>query len=91
MPNPKTDTVGTDVAKMVSELKKGKAAFKNDTGANVHISVGKVSFAPEKIRENIVAFLDALRKTKPSSSKGSFIKGVFLTTTMGPSIKVKAE
>lgn len=91
MPNPKTDTVGTDVAKMITELKKGKAAFKNDVGANVHISVGKVSFAPEKIRENIVAFLDALKKTKPSTSKGTFIKGVYLTTTMGPSIKIKAE
>ena len=91
MPNPKTDTVGTDVAKMVTELKKGKAAFKNDTGGNVHISVGKISFAPEKLKENIVAFLDALKKTKPSTSKGTFVQSVFVTTTMGPSLKIKVD
>ncbi len=91
MPNPKTETVGTDVAKMIGELKKGKAAFKNDDGANVHLAIGKVSFGPEKLKENYAAFMDVLRKTKPSSSKGSFIQSVYVTTAMGPSLKVKAE
>lgn len=88
MPNPKTDTVGTDVAGMVGALKKGKAAFKNDDTANIHQAVGKVSFSDEQLTENIAAFMDALRKVKPQSMKGTYIKSLYLTTTMGPSVKV---
>ncbi len=89
MPNPKTDTVGKDVKKMIAELKKGKAAFKNDDTANVHQAIGKVSFSEAQLKENFMAFMDALKKAKPSSSKGSYIKSLYLTTSMGPSIKVE--
>ena len=88
MPNPKTDTVSTDVKKMIGELKKGKIAFKNDDGANVHASVGKASFSEAQLKENILAFVDTIRKLKPNSSKGVYMKALYLTSTMGPSIKV---
>jgi large subunit ribosomal protein L1 len=91
MPNPKTDTVGTDVKKMISELKKGKAAFKNDDTGNVHISIGKSSFSADQIKENFYSFIDALRKIKPNTAKGTYLKAVYLTSTMGPSIKVNIE
>ncbi len=88
MPNPKTDTVGTDVAKMVTELKKGKISCKNDDTANIHQVVGKVSFSEQQLKENIVAFLDALRRAKPNTAKGTYIKALYLTSAMGPSVKV---
>lgn len=88
MPNPKTETVGPDVKKMVTELKKGKVTFKNDDGANVHLSVGKVSFTEAQLKENLQAFLDALIKAKPKSAKGTYLQNLYLTSTMGPSIKV---
>lgn len=91
MPNPKTDTVGTDVKKMVSELKKGKAAFKNDEGANVHQVIGKVSFTEAQLKENLMALLDALKRVKPSSAKGTYLKSVYLTSAMGPSVKVEVS
>lgn len=91
MPSPKTDTVGTDVKKMISDLKKGKAAFKNDDGANVHIGVGKASFSADQLKENIVAFTDVLKKLKPSSAKGTYMKAIYLTSSMGPSVKVSIE
>lgn len=89
MPNPKTDTVSPDVKKMITELKKGKAAFKNDDGGNVHQSVGKVSFTDVQLTENITAFLDVLRRIKPNSAKGTYIKSLYLTSAMGPSVKVE--
>lgn len=89
MPNPKTDTVGANIAKLIGDVKKGKAAFKNDDTANVHQAIGKVSFSSEQLNENYVAFMDALKKAKPGSSKGIYIKSVFLTSTMGPSVKVE--
>lgn len=88
MPNPKTDTVGKDVTKMVSELKKGKISFKNDDTANIHQVVGKVSFSEAQLKENVQAFLEALRRAKPSSVKGSYIQSLHLTSAMGPSVKV---
>lgn len=88
MPNPKTDTVDKDVAKMVSALKKGKAAFKNDDQGNIHQLVGKVSFEAGKLKENIETFVDALKKAKPSGAKGTYIKALYLTSSMGPSVKV---
>lgn len=90
MPNPKTGTVDKDVAKMVTDLKKGKVAFKNDDTGNIHASIGKVSFDATKLKENYESFMDALRKVKPNSSKGTFIKAVYLTSSMGPSVKVEA-
>lgn len=91
MPNPKTDTVGTDVKKMIGDLKKGKAAFKNDEGGNIHIGVGKASFTAEQLKENIAALLDVLKKMKPSSAKGTYMKGIYLSSSMGPSVRVSAE
>jgi large subunit ribosomal protein L1 len=91
MPNPKTETVGKDVGALVSALKKGKAAFKNDDGGNVHLSIGKASFSDDQLKENIVAFMDALNKAKPQSSKGTYIKSMYLTSSMGPSVKITLE
>ena len=89
MPSPKTETVTMDIARTVKELKKGKVSFRSDDSGNVHQIIGKVSFEPEKIKENFVAFMDALKATKPATAKGEFIKGIYVTSTMGPSIKVK--
>ncbi len=88
MPSPKTETVGPNLKKMVDELKKGKITFKNDDTANVHQTVGKVSFTEAQIKENLVAFLDALKKNKPASSKGTYIKNLILCSSMGPGIKI---
>lgn len=88
MPNPKTDTVNPNVAKMIEEQKAGKISFKNDNTGNVHMIVGKASFSSEKLAENIVAALDAIRKAKPQSSKGIYFKSVTLTSTMGPAIRI---
>lgn len=87
MPNPKTETVVTNVAKAVKEIAGGKIGFKNDNTGNVHVAVGKSSFDAKKIEENVKAFMDVLQKSKPENSKGVFLKTMFLTTTMGPSIK----
>ena len=91
MPNPKTETVGTDVKKMITELKKGKVTYKTDDTGNVHVSVGKVGFDTAKLKENFTAFMDSLKKAKPSSTKGTYIKALYLTSSMGPSIKVSVE
>lgn len=90
MPNPKTGTVDVNIKKIIEELKKGKAAFKNDDGSNVHIAIGKISFDDAKLKENYEAFLEALKKAKPNSAKGTYIKSIFLTSSMGPSIKIEA-
>lgn len=87
MPNPKTDTVGTQVEKMIKEQKGGKVAFKNDQTGNVHMVIGKVSFGPEKIGENLAVALEAVRRNKPSSSKGIFLRAATLATSMGPGIR----
>ena len=88
MPNPKTETVSPNVKKMIDELKKGKITFKNDDTSNVHVSVGKVSFSEAQLRENLVAFLDALKKAKPATSKGTYIKNLILCSAMGPAIRL---
>lgn len=87
MPNPKTETVGPDVKKMVEELKRGKLTFKNDDTANVHQIIGKVSLDNKQLLENLNAFIDAVLKAKPSSSKGTYISNASLSTSMGPGIK----
>jgi len=91
MPNPKTETVGKDIAKLITELKRGKASFKNDDAGIVHLSIGKVSFSVEQLGENYNALLDALKKAKPPSAKGIFFKSIHLTSSMGPSVKVALE
>ena len=88
MPNPKTDTVSANVKKMVEDIKKGKVAFKNDQTANLHQAIGKASLDAAKLAENFTTFADAVKKAKPSSSKGTYLKSVTITSTMGPGIKV---
>ena len=89
MPNPKAGTVTTDVAKAVKESKAGKIEYRVDKQAIVHIGVGKVSFGADKLVENAEAFFESLKGQKPTSLKGSYVKSVFVTTTMGPSIEVE--
>jgi len=88
MPNPKTETVTPNPAKIVRELTKGKISFKNDDTANVHVPIGKISFGEEKLSQNLNTFLEGLKKLKPVSSKGLFIRSAYLSTAMGPSIKL---
>jgi large subunit ribosomal protein L1 len=88
MPNPKVGTVTFDVARAVNELKAGKVEFRVEKAGNVHSPVGKVSFGADKLCENISALLEAIIKLKPASSKGTYLKGISLSTTMGPGIKV---
>lgn len=88
MPNPKNDTVGPNVAKMVQEQKAGKQSFKNDTTANIHQIVGRVSMTEEQLKENLLPFVEQLRKLKPASAKGIYFRSASITTTMGPGIKV---
>lgn len=90
MPNPKLGTVTFDVGRAVKELKAGKVEFRVDKAGNIHVPVGKVSFGVEKLKENFIALMDALVKAKPSASKGAYLKSLFLSTTMGPSIKLNA-
>lgn len=89
MPNPKAGTVTTDVEKAVKEAKAGKVEYRVDKQAIVHIGVGKVSFGADKLVENAEAFFESLKGQKPSSLKGSYVKSVFVTTTMGPSIAIE--
>ena len=89
MPNPKAGTVTMDVEKAVKESKAGKVEYRVDKQAIVHIGVGKTSFGADKLLENANAFFDSLKAQKPASLKGSYVKSVFVTTTMGPSIAVE--
>jgi large subunit ribosomal protein L1 len=88
MPNPKVGTVTFDVAKAVQELKAGKVEFRVEKAGIVHSPVGKVSFGTEKLYENISALLEVIMKLKPASSKGTYLKSISLSTTMGPGVKV---
>ena len=88
MPNAKTGTVTFDVAKAVQELKAGKIDFRVEKAGIVHVPMGKVSFGAEKIIENITAFIETIVRLKPASSKGTYLKGIAVSTTMGPGIKV---
>ncbi len=91
MPNPKTGTVTNDVAGAVNDLKGGKIAFKVDKVGIIHASVGRISFAPEKIAENCQEFINAIIKLKPSTSKGTYLKGVSMASTMSPGIMVDTK
>ena len=88
MPNPKTGTVTTDVAKAVSDFKKGKVEIKNDKLGNVHLSIGKASFEEEKLVQNFDEVLVEVNRVKPPSSKGDYIKHVYTSSTMGPSVGI---
>lgn len=88
MPNPKTETVTTKIKETVAALKKGKAAFKNDSTGNIHQAVGKVSFLEEKLIENIQTFIAGVEKAKPAGLKGKLISNITLCSTMGVGLKI---
>lgn len=88
MPNPKSGTVTNDVAKAVEEVKKGKIDFKVDKNGIVHTSIGKVSFTAEQMRDNAREFINTLIKLKPATAKGTYIKSIYLSSTMSPGVKV---
>jgi large subunit ribosomal protein L1 len=88
MPNPKAGTVTPDVAKAVGEIKGGKVEYRSDKFGNVHLILGKASFEPTALKANLAAALDELIKAKPSAAKGRYIKGITLSSTMGPGVKV---
>jgi large subunit ribosomal protein L1 len=90
MPNAKTGTVTFDVARAVNELKAGKIDFRVEKAGIVHAPMGKVSFGVEKIVQNITTFLDIIIRLKPASSKGAYLKGIALSTTMGPGVRIDA-
>ena len=89
MPNPKSGTVATDVAKAVTEAKAGRVEYRVDKQAIVHVAIGKVSFGADKLADNASAFFESLKSQKPSSLKGNYVKSTSVTTTMGPGIKVE--
>lgn len=88
MPSPKNETVTTDPAKTVADLKKGKISFKNDDTGNIHAVIGKISFDSKKLLENFSALNEAIKKAKPSGSKGTYIKNISISSSMGPGIKI---
>ncbi len=91
MPNPKTGTVTNDVAAAVNEVKGGKIAFKVDKAGIVHASVGRVSFPPEKLAANVQEFMNAIVKAKPSTAKGTYLKSIYMASTMSPGISVDTK
>lgn len=90
MPNPKAGTVTQDTAKAVAEIKAGKVEYRLDKNNIIHTSIGKVSFGKEKIKENYTVLMDAIVKAKPAAAKGTYLKSVAVSTTMGPGIKIEA-
>jgi large subunit ribosomal protein L1 len=91
MPNPKSGTVTMEIGSAVKEVKLGKIDFKVDKFGIIHSSIGKVSFSPEKIVDNAREFLQTINKLKPSSAKGTYMKSVFLSSTMSPGIQIDVK
>ena len=91
MPNPKTGTVTMEVGKAVEDVKAGKIDFKVDKTGIVHTTIGRASFTPDKLVENAKEFLQVIQKLKPSSSKGTYVRSIALSTTMSPSVKVESK
>ena len=91
MPNPKTGTVTNDVANAINDVKGGKIAFKVDKVGIIHASIGRISFTPEKIAENCQELINAILKAKPSSSKGTYVRGVSMASSMSPGIVIDAK
>jgi len=90
MPNPKSGTVTMDVAKAIKEIKAGKIEFRVDKTGNVHAPIGKVSFPLEQLRENLVTFIDAVMRAKPAAAKGTYLRSVTVSSTMGPGVPIDA-
>lgn len=90
MPNPRTGTVTFDVAKAVEEIKAGKVEYRADKAGIIHAPIGKVSFEDEKLEENFFAVFEAIEKAKPAASKGTYMRSLHVTTTMGPAMKIDA-
>src|SRR5699024_8667599 len=91
MPNPKTGTVTTDVAKAVSDIKGGKISFRVDKASNLHALIGKASFTAEQLAENYGALIDELMRLKPSAAKGKYLKKIVVSSTNGPGIPVDSS
>ena len=91
MPNPKTGTVTMDISKAVAEVKQGRIEYRTDSYGNVHVIIGKVSFDSKQLLENLEAFVSLILKTKPSVVKGTYVKNISVSTTMGPGIKIDAN
>jgi large subunit ribosomal protein L1 len=91
MPNPKTGTVTMDVAKAVQEVKAGKIDFKVDKYGIIHTAIGKVSFTPEQIVDNANEVMSTIIKLKPSAAKGTYVKSIYLSTTMSPGIEIDTK
>jgi large subunit ribosomal protein L1 len=91
MPNPKSGTVTTEIGKVVREVKAGKIDFKVDKEGAIHTSIGKASFAPEKLYENAVELIQTISKLKPSSSKGTYFKGIHVSSTMSPGVTIDVK
>ncbi|MCL1998522.1 MAG: 50S ribosomal protein L1 [Turicibacter sp.] len=91
MPNPKAGTVTMDVAKAVTDIKAGKIEYRLDKTNIIHVPIGKVSFGPEKLKENFGTLMGAIIKAKPAAAKGTYMRSVVLTCTMGPAVKVNAQ
>ena len=90
MPNPKSGTVTADVAKAIEEIKGGKVEYRVDKTAIAHVPIGKVSFEEAKLEENLATLMEAVVKAKPSSAKGTYLKSLYLSTTMGPSVRLNS-
>ena len=90
MPNPKSGTVTMDVTKAVKEIKAGKIEYRLDKNNIIHCPIGKLSFGADKLVENYTALLDAIVKAKPAAAKGQYLRGISVSSTMGPGVQVKA-
>ena len=88
MPNPKVGTVTFDLKRTIEELKAGKTEFRVDKVGNIHVPIGKISFDRDKLRDNLLALMDALIRSKPAASKGTYLKNICLSTTMSPGVKI---
>ena len=87
MPNPKSGTVTMEVAKAIADIKAGKVEYRVDKTAIIHVPIGKKSFSEDQLKENLKAIMDAIVKAKPSAAKGTYLKSVVLSATMGPGVK----